>query len=168
MKTRLLLPLALLLAAGCSAQAFREFAPPGGKFRVEMPGFPREETREVKTGKLKLYISDVNQGSYSVQWIDLPSARDEDAATQKRHLAQARDKGIENVSGKLIKDEEIKLDGKYPGSDFTADVPSVNGQMHCRLYLVDGRLYQLIVVGRKAFVEGSGPVRFFESFRLQP
>jgi hypothetical protein len=173
LKTRptVFLGLALLLAAGCGMPAFQDFSPEGGKFQIKMPGTPKEETRDTRNGKLHLYTAEFTHGAYSVQWIDLPAAAQEDEKQLRRRLDAERDAGVKEVNGKLVTDTEVKLDDKYPGRDFTAVVDTAkypkDGQIHCRLYLVNGRLYQLLAVGTKAFLEQADTARFFDSFRLQ-
>jgi hypothetical protein len=173
LKTRwnLLLGLVLTALAGCGTPQFTPFSPEGGQFKIVMPGAPREETRETKSGQLHLYTAEFSHGAYSVQWIDLPGARDEGEEALKKRLNAERDAGVKEVSGKIVKDDEITLDGKYPGRDFTADVPSVggqSGQMRVRLYLVRGRLFQIMVVGKKSFLESAEVGKFFDSFTFLP
>jgi hypothetical protein len=170
LKTRRTLLLGLLLsaAAGCGAPEFKEFRSDEGRFSVQLPGVPREETRETKNGKLHLYTVEFSHGVYSVQWIDLPDAKDESGDMLEQRLASERDAGVKAVDGKVIADKAIKLADKFPGRDFTADVSvaSTQGQLRGRLFLVDGRLFNVLAVGKKPFLESADTTKFFDSFGL--
>jgi hypothetical protein len=43
----------LLLISGCGKAEFKEFASPGGRFKVQMPGTPKEETQNVNGMTMK-------------------------------------------------------------------------------------------------------------------
>jgi len=158
---------ALFLAASLAPAAdLKEFKSAGGKFTVKMPGDPKESKQKTAVGDLVMHTVELPEGAYSVQWVDIPATAKEDEATLKKRLEGARDGGVGAVGGKVLADKEIKLGDKYPGRDFTGDIPAQKGLLRCRVYFVDGRLYQVMVVGKKEFVEGKDTNAFLDSFAL--
>jgi hypothetical protein len=165
---------ALLLGAvaGCGMPPLQKFSTAEGRFEVQMPGTPQEKTETIPTGKLHCFTCDFPSGAYAAQWIDLPQTKGETEAQLRTRLEKARDNAIANLKGKLLtekdKDGSLKLAEKYPGLEFSTEIPSQNGMIHARLYLVEGRLYQLMVLGRKSFVESKEADTFLQSFALLP
>jgi hypothetical protein len=86
-------------------------------------------------------------------------------ADLERRLDQARDGAVENSGGKLRKEQLIELidgDKRHPGRDLLIDK---NGEViaRIRIYVVERRLYQVMVLGNPSAKDAS---TFMDSFRL--
>jgi hypothetical protein len=73
---------------------------------------------------------------------------------------------LKSAKATLVKEEQIKLEKKYPGRDVTAELPFGSGMIRCRMYAVDGRVYQIMVGGTVGFVKGTDAESFLSSFWL--
>jgi hypothetical protein len=157
---RLCLGVALLLAQ----TSWRPFSPPGGGFTVSLPGAPAEKKQTVaaEDGMLdaRLFVVEVKGGAaYVVSVTDFPKAEN-----PERRLSNARDGAVKSVSGKLLHERKIKLDG-FPGRELWIDADK-SGLIHTRIYAVKERLYQTLAIGPKDFVETKETARFLDSFKL--
>lgn len=142
---------------------WREFSSPEGRFSVLMPGTPAAETRTPKDQPIELHMFTVDQGSkaFMASYFDLaPSSVLPDAI-----LDGARDGSVMNMQGTLIKEERITLDG-HAGRAFQASARG-NSFVETRMYLVDRRLYMLMVV-RQDREEDKDAAKFLSSFKLNP
>ena len=82
-------------------------------------------------------------------------------------LLVAQEKVQKSMQGKLVRSKEIALEKQYPGREYEFEIPTAAGQYRSRSYLVKGRLYQVIVVGKREFVASKDADRFMDSFKLQ-
>ena len=72
-----------------------------------------------------------------------------------------------SVQGRVSSEKKISLGNtKYPGRDIVVTMGQPKGLMHNRIYLVDGRLYQVMVLGTKAFTESREARQVLDSFAL--
>jgi hypothetical protein len=174
MSARLLvlaLALPLLLGADDKKEELKEFTPKEGGFSVLLPDTPKKTEVPIKTPDGKSitqvqYAVDLGKGAYLVSYQDNPHL--EKATDEKRYeaLTTGRKKVEEIFQGKLLKEEKIKLDDKHPGLFFEVDMPKLKGIYRCRMYLVGGRLYQVIALGEQEVATSKDANRFLESFRL--
>jgi hypothetical protein len=155
-------------AAGDDKPEWKRFSPKDGKCSVEMPGKPvAQPVQELKVGdgtsKLHLFILETNGGKtgYGLGFADFPAATDEVAA---KALETAQAGTATALKGKVASERTMKL-GKYPGREFTLDLPDGN-QYRGRLFMVEGRLYQVIALGPKEFITGTDARAFLYSFEL--
>jgi hypothetical protein len=159
--------LALLagLLAGCGAGRFKEYTSAEGRFRVLFPGTPKDAPDPDIPQEIKKVSLEERSGFYAVTYQDLafPPGKTRDPDEQ---LDAACDRAVENLKAKRVSQTAIRLAGKYPGRDLVAEWPGGNGLVHYRLYLVDGRLYQVIVNGSKWWAESADARRFLDSFAL--
>jgi hypothetical protein len=159
------LPLCFIASAGCGGQ-FKEFAP-DGKFKVQMPGTPTEKSQSAMGLTVKAWSLEEGNGAYVVSATDLPAALiGQGAAALEQQLDSAREGAMRSSGSKLTKEEKITLAGKYPGRHIEADVPSKNGKMKARIYIVGNRLYQVLAVGTESWMSSGDVTKFLESLEL--
>jgi len=155
------------LAAGCSKE-FKEFSP-DGKFKVMMPGTPTENTQFASGAAggpgafVKMWVTEVSGGAYMVSAADFPNTGGADVESL---LDGGVNGAMANSGGTLGSQSKVTLAGKYPGRDFQGTIPSKDAALHARMYIVNGRLYQLLVLGKKSFVDSPDTAKFLDSFKL--
>jgi len=162
----------LLLFAACGDPAWREVAAPDGGFRVRLHGDPRVEQRNVDTPAGKItghwYSLDGKDSVFGVGFADYP--REILQAVPPRNMfSNVRDGWLRRIDGQLDGNAtDIKLDGQWLGMEFTARgrLDGRDAWMRGRLYLVDNRLYQLIVFGNKQTIPASDINQFMASFKV--
>jgi hypothetical protein len=167
-----LLAVVLLVAAGCSDPSWREVASPDGGFRIRMRGDPRVEQRNVDTPAGKItghwYSLDGEDSVFGVGFADYPHQILQ--RTPSRNMfSGVRDSWLKRIGGQLDGNAtDIKLDGKWVGMEFSArgKLDGRDAWMRGRLYLVDNRLYQLIVFGNKETIPVSDINQFMGSFKV--
>ncbi len=157
----------LLLLSGCGSSEWKEFTSSEGRFKIQFPGTPKETKTATPQGELKSFQL-TNAGSiFAVEWIDLAPKAGEDEAAIDQRLRTLRIECLTELNAQLIKDRPIKLDDKYPGREFTADVPAKANLMQARFFLVDGRLYRVITLIAKSGEETPEVSKFLDSFRVE-
>jgi hypothetical protein len=164
---QLCLAAALLLAADDANTKPGDFAPKGGRFTVQMPGQPKEQTNKVNTAigpiDVHLFVSAPDPNTaYIVGYSDYPEEMIKKSDSQKI-LDGARDGAVKNVNGKLDSEKKITIDG-HPGRDFSIATEHFEGRD--RIYLVNNRLYQVMMVGSRDFVTSKDAEKFLDSFKL--
>jgi hypothetical protein len=164
-------PLLLLLLSGVAyAQpAWRELRSTEGRFAAKFPGTPQQMTKPMRTamGNLtaRLFLLEAkDQPFYAIAYVDYPKEK----ITGKKAdelLDGARDSAVTNVGGKLAGEQKITLGG-FPGRELR--VEKIRGDMIlvCRLYLVDERLYQALVVMPRAKESPEAIQPFFDGFAI--
>jgi hypothetical protein len=154
MMGRLCLGLSLPLLLGAAAQqelpeGWQTVTSKEGKFKAAMPGKTSEKKQQVKTatGQLNvtLVIADGRKDSnFVVSFTDYPEADLKKGAVKKR-LDQARDGAVSSAGGKIKEERDVKLKthaGRHLVIEKDGDVIA-----RMRLFLVDRRLYQVMVLG---------------------
>jgi hypothetical protein len=163
-----MLGLALVLAGavnGCGGN-WKEFSSAEGKYKVMMPGTPKETTQASPAGPIKFHTVEEKNGAYVVNFTDITGTASEPPEKIDQRLDGARQGAAGNVQGKVVKEDKITLEGKYPGRDIQIELPNDKGLIRVRMYFVNGRLYQVMAVGTKSWT-GSGDVqKFLDSFAL--
>jgi hypothetical protein len=159
--------LALLPLAGGCRQQLEDFSSADLKFKARFPGTPKRDSKPGPFGvKLATYSAPGADGVCSVGVADLPLADGEaDAVTQDR-LDGALEAAVRNHQATLKSRASIKLDERFPGREFVAasgnsKAPVIRG----RIYLVNRRLYQIVVTGTEKYVAGSEATEFLNSFQ---
>lgn len=150
-----------------------DFAPKGGRFTLKMPAKPRTlPPQDIAfpggKSKLHMFILEVDGGkaAYMAAYNDFPEDLvTDDPDVLDAALDGARDGAVKNVKGRLLSSKAIKLDKKYPGREFTFEVSGL-GQARARIYLVDGRMYQVVVFGSEELVKGPDAKTYLDSFKL--
>ena len=168
--------LPLLAPAGdqpAKGDKWKELAPKGGGFSVQLPGGAAEgnEAIEVKQTKErfigKFYTVKHRSATFEVQYRDYS-----DEWLMKRpieHLLKnEKEQAIKDANkrkGKVVLDKEIK-EGKVWGHALLLGRPE-GKQSRASWYVVQNRLYRVSVEGPKQVVSGDDGDRFFKSFKLE-
>jgi hypothetical protein len=146
---------------------WKEFSSKEGQFKVLMPGKPKQEDLETAGdfGKGVLHMNSVHVGKtfYGANYGDFPAAIKK--APLKKVLDSSRDGAVANLEGKLAREKDIKL-GKYPGREVQIEVGEGKQLFRARVYLVEQRLYQVVVCGTKEVATSKEAERFLDSFKL--
>jgi hypothetical protein len=162
---RAVIILAIFATAG-PAQELKPFAPKGEGFQVAMPGEPKLLEQDIMGLKLKMWIYEAGDGGYAVALTDIGKFPENEIETR---LDGARDGAVKNVNGKLIKETKIMLDKKYPGRQIDVSLPAQGDAMiRQRFYIVDGRLYQVMSIGKKEWVETKESAAMLDSLKIAP
>ena len=161
-----------VLAAACGPSEWRPMDIAEGGFRVLMRGQPQVSNQDLQTpaGRMSahLYSSERPVSYYAVGYSDYPLAfavsENPDAI-----FKGVRDTWVRRIGGRTVgADRKLTLAGKYPGVEFSAEgnAKGAPAYLQARLFLVDQRLYQVIVMGRKNEVSQGEINRFLNSFEL--
>jgi hypothetical protein len=154
------------------APTWSEFAHVAGRFKIDMPGKPKEEvyTSQTNQGEVKL-VSNLLQlpdrRTFSVTFLDYP--QDPKFANQQG-VQETLDEAVVNVGkemrGRVEKRQTIEL-GQHPGREFTVVLVDSGEMLLGRIYLVKNRLYQVFSGWSEARGETAADAeRFVKSFRL--
>jgi hypothetical protein len=155
--------------AGIAADTTPAFKSVSGGFAVRFPSNkqPDIEDKSIADGLSTLHFFKVQSGSsaYIVGYNDLPSLT---GRTPKKVLDDARDGAIQSVGGTLDEESVLNLDGNVGRElKISATKSGISLKQRLRMYLVNKRLYQAIVVvpsiGSASEAEQDA---FFESFTL--
>jgi hypothetical protein len=146
---------------------WKEFASKEGRFKVQMPGTPRQTMHDTESdfGKGVLYMNTVQVGKtmYGANYCDFPAEIKK--APLKQVFDSSRDGAVANLEGKLASEKDIKLD-KYPGREVQIEVAGGKRLFRARVYLVEQRLYQVVVFGTKDAATSKEADKFLDSFAL--
>jgi predicted RNase H-like HicB family nuclease len=159
------------LRADDSKPAPKEFVSKASRFSILFPGTPKEERDAGADGKLQQvqYTLPAADGAYLVSIQDNPGLADATNEKLDDALAKAQEAARKGLNGKNAQSKSLMLDKKYPGRQIEFDfVGPSEGRFRSRAYMVKGRLYQVIVVGKKEFANAVPADRFIDSFKLLP
>lgn len=156
-------------SGGGKLEAFEDYQSSRGRFTVSFPGEPEEgvQTLTSHDGDIDLYMYSAGSKKigFVVAYADYP-----DSVFKKRSIKEildgAVDGAVNNVGGKLLDEIELEYEG-YPGREIEVSVGSKKASVRARIYLVDKRLYQLMVVGKRDQVTESRVYDFFDSFVIE-
>jgi len=164
----LLITAALISLAADDAPEWTEFASKEGHFKVLMPGKPEQKKLEAEMGDfgkgmLHMNTFESDKMMYGANYCDFP-AKIKDFP-RKRVYDSSRDGAVENLKGKLADEKDIKL-GDHPGREILIDVAGGKRLFRARVYLVEQRLYQVVVFGSKEAATSKAADKFLDSFKL--
>jgi len=163
----LLFALASTLAYAGDEPEWKEFASKEGRFKVLMPGTPKQDQAETESdfGKGILHMNVVQAGKtmYGANYCDFPAEIKK--APLKQLFDSSRDGAVANLEGKLANEKDIKL-GVHPGREIQIDVANGKQLFRVRVYLVDQRLYQVVILGTKEHATSKAADKFLDSFKL--
>jgi hypothetical protein len=160
--------LVIVLAAVAAGAGWNEFVSKEGRFAITMPAEPAHNAQTVQSdaGPIAMHMySAENSGMvFFVAYADYP-AEQVAAASAARFLDGARDGAVNNMKGTLLAETAIKQD-RFPGRELK--IASGDGSMviRVRLFMVDARLLQVLVISPTASVDDKLIDRFFASLRL--
>jgi hypothetical protein len=159
------IPVALLGASG--PDDWKPFAPQFGGFSVLVPGKPMQHKQNVKTAAgivaVTFYTVAKDAETYLVGYSDFPETAVK-PGTEEKHLDNAKDGAIARAKGTLESEKNIKL-GKHVGRELL--IRGEDKFVRTRIYAVNKRLYQTMMVGAKDSVLGKDADRFLDSFKLK-
>jgi hypothetical protein len=148
----------------------QEYRSLSGDFLVLFPENPEMETQKVNTliGVIDAHMYQVTTEDmyYAVSYSDYP----EDfinSSTSDEVLKGARDGALANTKGKLLQELVITYED-YPGRDIKYEITSEdeNVIVYQRIFLVNERLYQIIVVTEEKNMFSRKIFDFLESFKI--
>src|SRR5205823_6468115 len=97
---------------------WKEFAPKEGRFKVLLPGTPKQEKAEAESdfgkGVLHMNTVQVRQTMYGANYCDFPPEIKK--IPIKQVLDSSRDGAVANLNGKLVSEKDFKLD-KHSGRE---------------------------------------------------
>jgi hypothetical protein len=149
------------------AETWRTFAPPEGRFSVDMPGRPRQAKQKVEANSeivgLTIYLAESKGEAFAVTYAD-HDRFDDDREAIDRILDGARDGAVRNSGGKLMSEERVVCCG-CPGRAIVFKTES--GRLVRELIVLSkDRLYQVYVLSDKS-AQSEDSARFFKSFKLR-
>jgi hypothetical protein len=142
------------------------FVSEGGRFRVQLPEKPKLEILTYESGKSRVThnIFTVEKGPYIwvVDYADLPA--EIDISNPVKFFNESRDELLQEVNGTLQKQKPIDLQG-HVGLDMSLQIRG--GEARVRLFLVNHRLYQLLVTRLDLLSKSTEPLdKFLDSFKI--
>lgn len=147
--------------------SYVEFVSKEGHFRAKFPGTPKEQTQGVMGLKIKLFTVEESGGMFGVAYLDMPGGAKTSDKQVEESFNNARKAMLKNMDAKLIREDRITLQGKYPGREIRANVPSKGAEMYCSIYMVKDRVYQIMVVGKTSWLNSDKARKFLNSFALR-
>jgi hypothetical protein len=152
---------------GAKAKAF---APKDGGFSVEFPAKPDAKEQKLDlpdggTATLKCFLlePDGKDQALMVAYVDVP-----DDATETQTEDEFLDNAVKGFAGGVGAEEptskRVMLNG-HLGREFECRFDD-KGVIRGRIYLANGRLYQVIAAGSEDFLAGDTATKFFKSFKL--
>lgn len=160
-----------MLAACGSAQVTTEsFVSEAGQFTIETPA-PFEETQQsvetpVGPVEIRTFTAETEETAYVVAYSDYPPEMVNQTAPEEL-LDSSRDGAVNNLGGTLVSEEVIDLQGN-PGRSLVINTEGQNqaATINSRIYLVDNRLYQILVVTPQGGEAAAAADQFLNSFDL--
>lgn len=168
---RLTPALCLLALLGCQREVeWVPLEPADSHFRVEMPGVPQVVRRQVKLpfgdAPVNMWLVDDGDRAFIVGFTEYPDEIDQLASADEL-LDSARNGHLQNVAGRLVRDEPVERDG-HRGR--IIEIEAANGAAHVRgeLVVAHTRLYQILATTSPDERDGPLVTRFLASFELLP
>jgi hypothetical protein len=152
---------------GQTAAEWRDFTSPDGSFTIALPGDPIEKKETTKTAAgnmdMHLFTLDLRNISYAVIYTDFPPAFLQMPNAAEKLLEGGRNGAVAQVKGRLVSDQPISI-GRHPGREL--QIECSQGTILARIYIIDGRLYQMIVLTPTGKAISHDARKFLESFRV--
>jgi hypothetical protein len=154
-----------------SANGWQDYKSSAGKFTVEVPSKPQEQSQEQKTNvgtiKLNMVIAEASDSGYFIGYADFPNKIANPADVQKG-LGDSVKGSVANLKG-VIKSEREYMLGDVPCRDFEASgkVQTTDVSMKGRFCLVGNRLYQVFALGAADKIAAADVDRFIKSFKIE-
>ncbi len=154
-----------------NAAGWQDYKSSAGKFSVQLPSKPQEQSQDQKTDvgtiKLNMVIAESNDSGYFVGYADFPNKISNPADVQKG-LGDSVKGSVANLKGEIKSEKEFLL-GDVPCRDFEAGgkVQSTDVSMKGRFCLAGNRLYQVFALGAKDKISTTDVDRFITSFKIE-
>jgi hypothetical protein len=167
--------LAALLAGGCKSEppAPAKFTSPEGGFSILVPATLQAKTQDVVIGDAKLTVHAFVGGTDLLRFFVSYMDTTDQALTEVGAddiLRQAEAQLVGSNGAVITSDAEVSLDG-FPGREVTFDSgPNTNPELSvkARIFLVDLRLYEILVAIPKGDVSTVANNAYLQSFQLLP
>ena len=146
---------------------WQDYKSSAGKFSVQMPSKPKEQSQEQGTVKLNTVTAEANDSGYFVGYADFPDKVASSADVQKG-LTNSVKSLVENIKGEVKSEKEYLLDN-VQCRDFEAigKVQATDVSMKGRFCLADTRIYQVFALGAKDKFFAADVDRFVTSFKIE-
>jgi hypothetical protein len=166
----LALAVVLLAAAGCGPGELKEFSSADGKYKILLYANPTKKDQQASGQTVHVVANDMGSKAIMVMHTDLPIKAEESAEQIAKRLDGAKTGAMNSVKAKETKSAKITIKDKagneFPGREFTGELPSSQGVLKSRIFIVGKRLYQVLVFGPASFVDSGDVARVFDSFEL--
>ena len=168
-----ILLIGMLAIAGCNASSVKlaPFASEAGKFSISAPTDLEESQQSVQTpvGPIDIhtFTAETKESAFVVAYSDYPAAIVTESDPQML-LDSSRDGAISNLRGTLVQEEKIELES-HPGRSLLINATTETGEpavIDARIYLVNNRLYQILVVTPEKDTDPIKAAEFLNSFTL--
>jgi len=163
-----LITLFALVLSGCKTVPWTEYSSTEGQFSVLLPAAPTTDVKPVATqsGQVEMHFYSLTTGNtdYLISYADYPISLFQNTPI-KSILDGARDGAVKNSQGRLITESDISLDS-YPGREINVESSDSANLMRAHLYVVNQRLYQVIVITPRASAGSADVTKFLDSFQL--
>jgi hypothetical protein len=167
MLTRLLLSMSLPLALGAGTDDWKTIASKEGGFYILFPEMPTQHKEAAKTPAgavtVTYYVLEKGGITYVASFTGFPKESVKPRTEEKR-LDNARDGAVASAKGKLEQERKFNF-RKYPARELL--IQGEKGFVRSRIYAVENRLYQTVVMGANQEVAGKDASRFLDSFYLK-
>ncbi|HYV38196.1 MAG TPA: hypothetical protein VE988_21095 [Gemmataceae bacterium] len=155
--------LASSIATAADQGAWQQYRTKDLNFRASFPANPKETSSQTGKVLVKGVMLDLNERAFAVLVSDIPGARHESEKMTESRLDSARDSITAKF--KLEIEKKITIAVVLRGREILAS--NDNGIfVRSRIFLVNGRLYQVMVAGPRDFVTGADAEKFLDSFVL--
>ncbi len=153
-----------------AANGWQDYSSAAGKFSIQMPNKPQEQSQEQKTDiatvKMNIVLTESNGAAYFASYADFPE-KFPDSAIQER-LTEAIKGIVGSMKGEIKSSKESKL-GETACRDFegVGKVQSTDASVKGRVCLADNsRFYQVFTLAPSDKFVSADVDRFIASFKI--
>ncbi len=160
--------LTLTAAVGAADPVWETFTSKEGNYSISLPGKVKEKTVDNGVTTVRSILLEGKELLYTVTAADIPNVEEssKEAGFADIWLKRQRDRAVERVKGKLLKEEKITLDDKYPGRDVVIEPAEKDELVRARLVIVGKRFYLVMASGGKKAAESADADKFLKSFKI--
>ncbi len=142
-----------------------------GNFSILFPKQPTQSTQILRTayGNVNQYIftaNDTNGIYYTIGYTDIPLQSFENRTIDEM-LDSATAGEVNGVGGTLISETVISINGSQ-GREVNISVAQGDYRIKSQHFFIGQRLYQLVVIAPKDYIELKDVRNFLDSFELNP
>jgi hypothetical protein len=161
------LALALVTPTSCS-ENWRIVRFEEGGFQVAFPATPSKRSMEIDsvfgTSTLTVHAAHAGGVAFFVSYHEIP---DNSKLSETAILDAERDRGLRGTDTTLVSDDPFAAAG-YSGRAVIADNTTGELRIRTRCFIIDDRIYSLVVVGPRNASTDVVVDRFFQSFSVLP
>lgn len=142
-----------------------------GHFSIMMPVAPKEQINKINSEigplEMHLFLSQNGAAVFLLSYTDYPENIIQQNSPEAI-LNSVRDGAIANTKGSLLNESNLQLLNKYEGREINVDIPNTAELSKSRIFLVNNRVYQLVVSSekKKADLINKETSQFLNSFTL--